>query len=329
LGCACAASLAFAACSGPSSNGTPSAAGSAGEAGNTGEAGSGPADNEAGATDVSELAQWPVPNAPGTGLPNIESYDATSTPGVVHDNVTGLDWQQAPGDALFSHADAVTHCDTLSLGGFDDWRAPTFVELSSLFDAAPDDISDTTEPLYISTVFSIGVRYWTTTAPVRADDTIGRLVDFSANQCSASTTCSVGVSGTKAEALGGAFCVRTSAAPLALPRFDVKSDHVQDTFTGLSWITLPDAIQTGSYDDAVTRCDALGDGARLPSVTELISLLAPVLDTDAFPDWERALLAWSSSPVAVEAGSYWAVGDSGATEPYKAATDMARIECVR
>ncbi|HYQ44401.1 MAG TPA: hypothetical protein VER11_20600, partial [Polyangiaceae bacterium] len=36
----------------------------------------------------STIAQWPVPNSPGLGLPNPQNYDAETTPGVVHDIVT-------------------------------------------------------------------------------------------------------------------------------------------------------------------------------------------------------------------------------------------------
>jgi Protein of unknown function (DUF1566) len=329
VGCALAVSLAFVACNSSSDNSGSDAIGAAGsgaDAGSNAEAGS---STEAGSTGVgdTELAEWPMPNAPGTGLTKIESYDATSTAGVVHDNVTGLDWLQDPGTALFSRADAITHCDTLSLAGFDDWRAPTYIELVSLFDAVPDD-SDPSEPIYISPVFSIGARYWATTPPTGTNTSLGRLVDFSANDCNADAdaACSIGVAGDKTKALGGAFCVRSSAPPPATPRFEVDGNNVTDTFTGLGWTTLPDAIQTGSYDDAVTRCDAIG--ARLPSITELLSILAPALDVKAFPGWDAMLFAWSSSPIPVKAGSYWAAADGGATSPFAASTGMARIECV-
>ena len=53
--------------------------------------------------------------------------------GTVTDLVTGLEWQQDPGDKLTWDA-AVTSASGLDLGGFVDWRVPTIKELYSLID---------------------------------------------------------------------------------------------------------------------------------------------------------------------------------------------------
>src|SRR5215471_9261180 len=49
-------------------------------------------DANPGGDEVVVSTAWPMPNPPSTGLPNPASYD-TSVSGVVHDRVTGLDWQ--------------------------------------------------------------------------------------------------------------------------------------------------------------------------------------------------------------------------------------------
>jgi hypothetical protein len=51
--------------------------------------------------------------------------------GTVTDNVTGLIWQQDMGVKM-SFADAEKYVDTMTLGGFTDWRIPTIKELYSL-----------------------------------------------------------------------------------------------------------------------------------------------------------------------------------------------------
>jgi hypothetical protein len=72
--------------------------------------------------------------------------------GTVTDNVTGLMWQQSPdsdgdGDGNIGAADklsydeAVNRADTLSLGGYTDWRLPTIKELYSLIDFSGTDPS--------------------------------------------------------------------------------------------------------------------------------------------------------------------------------------------
>jgi hypothetical protein len=302
------------------SNSTPSYRSS--DAGATGDGG----DSAGGGSQVTDtdIAAWPMPNAAGLGLPNSASYDDTSTPGVVHDLVTGLDWLQNPGPTLYTRSDAVSHCQALSLGGTDDWRVPTYIELVSLFDVVP---SQDAMPSYIASVFQARGAYWSTSA-VTSNDQLARMVDFGAAGCGTSQFCSIGVSADPGKALGGAMCVRTSNAPLSGARFDVASDHVDDTRTGLSWLVLPAASQTGAEADAVSRCAALGAGARVPSITELLTILTPVLDPTVFPRWPGNKFAWSASTIPAIPDSFWAGGITGASEA-SASTSMNRVQCVR
>ncbi|MGQ1947901.1 Lcl C-terminal domain-containing protein [Geofilum sp. OHC36d9] len=64
---------------------------------------------------------------------NVASYkdndDATIT-----DNVTGLIWAQELSTSSYSWSDAVKYCDTLTLGGYSDWRLPSVKELWSIRD---------------------------------------------------------------------------------------------------------------------------------------------------------------------------------------------------
>jgi hypothetical protein len=81
-------------------------------------------------------AEWPVPNdAPDVrqGAPNPEGY-TDNLDGTVTDKVTGLMWQQTLSAATFAQAAAVQYCPTLSVGGHNDWRLPSIIELASLID---------------------------------------------------------------------------------------------------------------------------------------------------------------------------------------------------
>ena len=53
--------------------------------------------------------------------------------GTVTDNVTGLMWQQDPGEKM-TWAEAVEMLDSFELAGYTDWRLPTIKELYSLID---------------------------------------------------------------------------------------------------------------------------------------------------------------------------------------------------
>jgi len=288
------------------------------EAGSAGEAGLGD-------SQESYYAQWPMPNSASLGLPNPANYDAETTPGVVHDLVTGLDWLQEPGTDLYARADAISHCAESSFAGFDDWRVPAFIELVSLFDEVPNQ-TDPNAPIYIAPIFRAEGRFWSAT-PVNSSGH-GRLLDFTADGCGTTPDCSIGVAAEADSPLGGAFCVRNNEPPSTSERYEINGAQITDLRTGLIWQSVPAQVQTGAYVDAVSACAALGSGARLPSITELLSLLVPVLDKNAFPNWPATAFAWTSSPIAVKPGSYWVAAIAGATQA-ALSTDHHRAQCVR
>lgn len=93
-----------------------------------------------------QMADWPMPdNTAGAG--NAPSYDLNTTPGVVIDLVTALQWQrerpvqylgcsgmrELPYD-ICDWPEAVGYCNTLVLAGHDDWRLPSKIELESILD---------------------------------------------------------------------------------------------------------------------------------------------------------------------------------------------------
>lgn len=265
-----------------------------------------------------------MPNSPELGLPNPQSYDAATTPGVVHDSVTGLDWLQDPGTDHYLRAQAFDACDALSFASFDDWRVPSFIELVSLFNVVPSQ-ADPLEPRYISPTFSAKGRYWTASA--LNSDNLGRLIDFGADGCSAEA-CSIGVAGKAEEMLGGAFCVRNSKPWSTSTRYEKSGDQVTDLRTGLVWLTVPANVQTSAHADALRTCQALGNGARLPSVNELLSILVPNLESKSFPNWPANAFAWSSSAVSAIDGDYWIAAIGGATRA-DAQENHNRVQCVR
>ncbi|RPD94096.1 DUF1566 domain-containing protein [Aureibaculum marinum] len=64
---------------------------------------------------------------------NIPSYTDNGN-GVITDNITGLEWTQSLSEAAMPWSDASKYCDTLTTGGYTDWRLPTVKELWSIRD---------------------------------------------------------------------------------------------------------------------------------------------------------------------------------------------------
>ncbi|WP_299778916.1 DUF1566 domain-containing protein [uncultured Formosa sp.] len=64
---------------------------------------------------------------------NTPSY-TDSKNGVITDNVTGLIWTQEVSRKAMSWSEASKYCDTLTTGGYNDWRLPTVKELWSIRD---------------------------------------------------------------------------------------------------------------------------------------------------------------------------------------------------
>jgi hypothetical protein len=64
---------------------------------------------------------------------NIASYKDNAD-GTITDEVTGLIWAQELSTSSYSWSDAAKYCDTLTLGGYSDWRLPSVKELWSIRD---------------------------------------------------------------------------------------------------------------------------------------------------------------------------------------------------
>jgi hypothetical protein len=78
----------------------------------------------------------PAAAAPPAAAP--PSVAAAPAPGDTwKDPTSGLTWQAAPTGGPLKWAEAQTHCASLRLGGFNDWRLPTISELRSLVRGCP------------------------------------------------------------------------------------------------------------------------------------------------------------------------------------------------
>lgn len=272
-------------------------------------------------TEVVTWATWPMPNS-APGLPNQQSFD-TQKPGVVSDRVTGLMWQRAVDDKIVTAAEAGAKCQALSLGGYEDWRLPSRIELASIID------SKRTQPAIDLTVFPGAPSDWFWTSSVAADNPEAAWyiyfyfgypkTELAVNQFSVR-------------------CVRrTTPSPVPSPRYDTQVDTVRDVATGLIWQrAVPDL--TFTFDAGRAYCSQLmlsgKKGWRVPSMVELLTLIderaavGPMIDREAFPNTPSEAF-WSSTDFSETPGmSAWQVYFDHGNGLYGLPIATFRVRCV-
>jgi hypothetical protein len=266
-----------------------------------------------------EWALWPMPDA--------SSFDTSSTE-VIVDATTGLTWEKNVLNTIYSWGasagtgTAQAYCTGLTTAG-GGWRLPTKIELESVLDL-------TRNPPYYPAFDSTNSpkTVWTGTG-----------VAGNANSAWAVSFDFQGVSGPTAIAnRRHVRCVRsTPKASLAEHYSSAPSASgggVTDIWTGLTWQASVDSTKR-SHSDAETYCSTLGTGWRLPSVKELLTLVAatrkqPSIETLYFPStpsdnfWTSTLNRTNPTTQA------WYVnfteGSSTATEPR---SNLWLVRCVR
>jgi hypothetical protein len=114
-------------------------------------------------------ALWRMPSSPGEGLPNPASYTLVTLAGdqIILDNVTGLAWQRNVPSTWLTWEQALDYCASLTLGGLDDWRLPSRIELISILDfrATSPSIDDIAFPLSVPATGNF--RFWTSSRQAR------------------------------------------------------------------------------------------------------------------------------------------------------------------
>lgn len=233
-----------------------------------------------------------MPNPVASGLPNPASY--TDMGDVVHDDITCLDWQKTASPGTQDNAGAIAYCENLTLGGFDDWRLPTRVELASIVDWTRSSLLD--EAFTAQGGFHKTGSNWVLTIDQQGAGANGdrswayNMSDgiVSNNRSAASPDYARCVRGGGS---GEGFSEHAVAPPNQYTL--LSADEARDNYTGLIWQREGDASGLIDWQQAVAYCDNLTLGTssdwRLPSVRELATLVdeadvAPSIDEATFPN---------------------------------------------
>lgn len=279
-------------------------------------------------TAVPAWADWPMPNQPGSQLPNIQRHTVlmVGVDEVVRDDVTGLVWQRYAPDQRFTWRDASAYCAALRLAGgsasASNWRLPSRIELVSLLDLSRTDPSIDLEAFQGTP----GEWFWTSSR--QSDDPSRSWFAYFY----------FGYPDTDPQDNAyAARCVReTPGPPHDGPRYDLQNEVVKDLATKLTWqraIPADGATHAAAAQYCADSTVGGWDDWRLPSLQEMETIVDegrsnPAADPVVFPQtpaagfWTATL--WAGTPVLA-----WHVDFDRGGAAYDTATMSYRIRCVR
>jgi hypothetical protein len=257
---------------------------------------------------------FPMPNPAGAGLQNPASYTDNGDD-TVTDDITGFTWEGTIGAAGDAQGDAAAYCS----GKGASWRLPTRLELVSLVDYTIAAPGPTINAIFRDTP---GSTFWTS-SPYYGDAGDAWTIGFDAGYSD------YGVRNNP----NSVRCVRPPAPRCRPSRYQAQPGGlVVDLATGLTW---QQSVDPGSYtwSDAQTYCAGVGTGWRVPSLTELQTIIDdthefPAIDQNVFPD-TPSVIFWTSSPRADDAGSAWYVDFFYGATDNDVASRTYGVRCVR
>ena len=238
------------------------------------------------------------------------------------DRVTGLMWQRLLENKFLTFPDAQRECGQMRLGGHDDWRLPSRIELVSILDMTR------TQPSIDAETFPNTPSDWFWTSSVAADSPSSAwYVYFYFGY-------------PKTDDMSNRFsvrCVRTEVPPKKAlgDRYELGPDQVRDVATGLTWQR---SVPSGAFkfEAAGSYCSHLRLGGkkgwRLPSLVELLTLIderarSPMIDGAAFPGTPGEPF-WSSSKFGNGPALMWYARFDQGTGLYTRPIEPFRVRCV-
>jgi hypothetical protein len=204
-----------------------------------------------------------------------EDHDYTINPplyksynqNIILDSNTLLMWQKNDGGEM-SIEWARKYCDTLTLGGFTDWRLPTALEAYSLINIQK------TPPAINTTYFTnTGAEYWWTSETQFGDTNKIWVTNAGGGIGNHSKLETLSAGGTKKFHVRA---VRNTFSHVIENRFSVNGNLVFDSLSSLIWLQIPDTTSR-TWEEALIYAENFSFGShdnwRLPNIKELQSLV--------------------------------------------------------
>lgn len=256
-------------------------------------------------------------------------YFTLNGDGTVTDTITSLMWQQSDGGEM-TMEDATLYCDTLTLGGYSDWRLPNAHESFSILNHQHSN------PAMDPAVFPVSeAEYWWTGTRQVNDNNKVWVTNAGGGVGNHPKTETISAGGTKRFHVRA---VRDRSAPSMVPQhFVVHADgSATDLLTGLTWqrAAYPDTL---SWEDALNYADTLTlagqDDWRLPNIKELHSInnesiIEPSIENDVFGN-TGSRKYWSSTTLPNQTTKAWYMFTQYGITTYDAKSRRHHVLCVR
>ncbi|MFN5334246.1 MAG: DUF1566 domain-containing protein, partial [Bacteroidota bacterium] len=249
--------------------------------------------------------------------------------GTVIDQVTGLMWQQTDGGEM-TIENAIQYCDTLTLGGFSDWRLPNAHEAFSILN------HQYANPALDITIFTkTTAEYWWTSNRQANDISKVWATNAGGGIGNHPKTETLSAGGTKRFHVRA---VRETNVPQIIPNHfsDNGNGTITDNLTDLIWQKIPFSDSL-TWEQALIYADTLTAGGyddwRLPNIKELRSindesLINPSLNKIYF-SISDARKYWSSTTLPNQTTKAWYLYTQFGITTYDVKTNKHNSICVR
>lgn len=208
---------------------------------------------------------------------------------VVRDSLTGLAWRRCSAGQSWDGAGCTGTATSRSwtqaqeacqgeYGGMSSWRVPTLLELQTLVDRGLAHPTVTIEPTAFPGTYP--GRYWSASAVSGSSQRARFAISFYNGATSTATALEPQSEGVKASVR----CVLDEGTSAPPERFETSGEVVRDAWTMLEWRLCPSAtpwegetcgeqILALTQSEAADACETLGEGWRLPTANELLSVV--------------------------------------------------------
>lgn len=249
--------------------------------------------------------------------------------GTVTDTVTGLMWQQVDGGEM-TIENSIIFCDTLTLGGYTDWRLPTAHELFSIQNMQYSN------PSLNTSVFAVtGAEYWWSSDKQANDANKIWCTNAGGGIGNHPKTETISAGGTKkfhVRAVRGIFIPE----PIVNHFTDNGNGTITDNVTNLVWQKIH-STDSLTWEQALSYADTATIGGytdwRLPSIKELHSIndenfVNPSVN-NAFFSNVGVNKYWSSTTLPNQTTKAWYLSTQFGITTYDVKTVRHYIYCVR